>query len=206
MAVFPLARWIRLLQELTRQGDQILTDASLHALTGLEAEALRKAVQRLIQKGLLVRLGPRLYGNSLRLPPLEALACLLGRPAYISRESALSEVGILSQMPLTLTCVTTRKTREVLTTLGNIAFFHLQTPLFWGYSNRQGLLWAEPEKALLDWVYLARKGGGGLPALDELKWEALNPGKLKEYGARFPKSVQAEIARWFPLSANSGNP
>ncbi|MEI6510268.1 MAG: hypothetical protein WCO14_04895, partial [bacterium] len=139
---------------------------------------------------------PRLYGNSLGMPTLEALACLLGRPAYISRESALSEGGILSQMPLTLTCATTGKTREVCTPLGNIAFSHLQTPLFWGYSIRQGILWAEPEKALLDWVYLDRKAGSGPPPLDELEWEALNSRKLKEYGERYPKSVQAEIVRW----------
>ena len=196
MAVFALAQWVRLLQELSQQGDSILTVASLRALTGLEAEALRKAVRRLAKKGLLVHLGPRLYGNSLGMPTLEALACLLGRPAYISRESALSEGGILSQMPLTLTCATTGKTREVCTPLGNIAFSHLQTPLFWGYSIRQGILWAEPEKALLDWVYLDRKAGSGPPPLDELEWEALNSRKLKEYGERFHKSVQAEIVRW----------
>ncbi|MCX5971755.1 MAG: hypothetical protein NTV14_09705 [Coprothermobacterota bacterium] len=158
------------------------------------------------QKGLLVRLGPCLYGNSQRMPTLEALACLLGRPAYISRESALSEVGILSQMPLTLTCVTTGKTREVGTPLGNIAFSHLQIPLFWGYANRQGILWAEPEKALLDWVYLTRKAGGALPPLDELEWEALDSRKLKEYGARFPKSIQAEIARWLPQPTTLEDP
>ncbi|MCX5976785.1 MAG: hypothetical protein NTV33_08175 [Coprothermobacterota bacterium] len=206
MAIFPLAQWVRLLQDLSRQGDSILTDASLRALTGLEAEALRKAVWRLTQKGLLVRLGPHLFGNSLRLPTLEALACLLARPAYISRESALSEVGILSQMPLTLTCVTTGKTREARTPLGNIAFSHLQIPLFWGYSVRQGILWAEPEKALLDWVYMARKAGSGPPTLDELEWEALDPRKLKEYEARFPKSVQAEIARWRPQPTTLEDP
>jgi hypothetical protein len=47
---------------------------------------------------------------------------------------------------------------------------------------------AEPEKALLDWVYLGLKSRLPVP-LDELEFERLNIAKLLEIGKKFPRSV-----------------
>lgn len=51
---------------------------------------------------------------------------------------------------------------------------------------------AEPEKALLDWIYLNRQEG--LPtALDELHLQFLTPTKLRDYALRFPRTVGETI-------------
>jgi predicted transcriptional regulator of viral defense system len=197
-----LAKWIQLLQELAHQGTGLLSTHALQRLSGLSPEATRKVAWRLVQHNLLVRLGPGLYGNRFQLPRLEAVASLVGRPAYLSRESALSERGVLSQMPAILTCVTTGKPRRLQTPLGDIRLYHLREELFFGYLNRNGILWAQPEKAVLDWVYLDRKAGLPSPSLDELRWTALSSRTLRAYGRRYPKSVWREIERW--MSAGQG--
>jgi hypothetical protein len=51
---------------------------------------------------------------------------------------------------------------------------------------------AEPEKALLDWVYLGLKGDVPLH-LDELQFERLNIPKLLEIGKKFPRSALETI-------------
>ncbi|MFQ6083074.1 MAG: hypothetical protein ACE5WD_06930 [Candidatus Aminicenantia bacterium] len=70
-----------------------------------------------------------------------------------------------------MTCATTEKTKLVETSYGSIQFHHLKPALFWGFVNEDGILWAEPEKALLDYLYISRKIKGGFPSLDEINWE-----------------------------------
>jgi predicted transcriptional regulator of viral defense system len=193
---FTLEQWVKLLQAPAQQGDGIYTLSALQAFSGLKREATRKAVQKLTGKRFLIHVGANLYGNALHPPRLEEVAGVLGRPAYVSRESALCEGGLLSQMPLALTCVTVGKTRRVLTPMGSIFFYHVQPKLFFGFQCKNGILWAEPEKALLDWVYLERKAGKGSPTLDELDWNALDLSKLENYSKLYPHSIQVEIGRW----------
>ncbi len=51
---------------------------------------------------------------------------------------------------------------------------------------------AEPEKALLDWVYLQRQEE--LPtALDELSFKPIDRKKLQKYAAKYPNSVQQTL-------------
>ena len=47
---------------------------------------------------------------------------------------------------------------------------------------------AEPEKALLDWVYLSLQEGIR-PSLDELNLNPLDRKKLFEYARQYPRSV-----------------
>jgi hypothetical protein len=51
---------------------------------------------------------------------------------------------------------------------------------------------AEPEKALLDWIYLTRQEGLPTP-LDEINLPFLNPGKLRAYAEKFPKTVSYTV-------------
>jgi predicted transcriptional regulator of viral defense system len=112
--------------------------------------------------------------------------------SYVSLDSALLEWGISTQSPIGLTCLTTSKPRTIRTPSLVIEFRKISEDLFWGFierKSRYGLYKiAEPEKALLDWVYLGLKGG--LPVrLDELQFERLNVGKLLEIAKKFPRSV-----------------
>jgi len=72
----------------------------------------------------------------------------------------------------------------------------ISSELYWGYEEKatryNKYLIAEPEKALLDWIYLNRQEGLPTP-LDELQLQFLTPAKLRDYAQRFPRTVGETI-------------
>jgi hypothetical protein len=79
----------------------------------------------------------------------------------------------------------------------NIVYRKISSELYWGMETKSTrynrYLVAEPEKALLDWIYLSRQEG--LPtALDELHVQFLDLAKLRDYADRFPRTVR-EVVR-----------
>jgi len=191
---FTSDQWVSLLRDLAQRGENFLTLQGLRRFTGLDDEAMRKAALRLQKKGYLIRVGRQLYANRFGHPTPESLAMILGAPCYISFESALERCGIISQMPLILTCASTSRSELRRTPLGDIRFHRLRPSLFFGYRMEGGVLWAEPEKALLDWVYLQRQRYGATPALDELDLSILDMARLREWSARYPRSVRKALA------------
>jgi predicted transcriptional regulator of viral defense system len=153
-------------------------------------------LNRLVKYGALVRLRRGIYQVALRSPDLPRIANQLVYPSYLSFESALSRYGILSQVPYTLTFATPHRSRRL--TLGDtvVEFHQLKRELFFGYILADGLYVAEPEKALLDQLYLATRGLTSL-ALDELELSSLDTARLRVYGARFPAAVQVAVRRMF---------
>jgi len=196
MKYFTFDRWIDALRQLGRQGGRILTLQALSLASGLREEATRKALRRLEMKGYVRRLGKTLYINSLFPPTLEEVAMVLGRPCYISFESGLERHGLIAQIPLVLTCASAVESGRRETHVGEIVFHRLRPSLFFGYTPTDGILYAEPEKALLDFVYISLKTRGGLPALDELAWERLDYNKLEAWAQRYPRSVRNSLSPW----------
>ncbi len=97
-------------------------------------------------------------------------------------------------MPYVLTFATPHRSRRV--TLGEteIEFRQLKKELFFGYLLDQGLYVAEPEKALLDQMYMVSRGLSDL-GLEELDVSSLDRGRLRDCAARFPAAVQAMVQR-----------
>lgn len=165
--------------------------ADLIKLSGLSCRSCRVSVHRLVKKGLLIRLGKELFGSAfVSFTPEEAI-CQSYLPSYLSCEYVLSRHGISDQMPYVYTAVTTRRGRKTTVGKTEVSYEHLRKNLFWGYVTQGEAFVAEPEKALLDWIYL-RKGRGRGPDLDEIDWDEIDPARLKSYAERFPKEVQ----RW----------
>jgi predicted transcriptional regulator of viral defense system len=181
------AAWVHVLHE----GRPILRLSELMMLGGLSRAAVRKAAQRLMANGLLLRLGPELYANVLQRPSIEAVACAL-RPAYVSLESALFAHGLLSQAPLVTTCVTLGRPAQVETGLGEIVYHRIAARMFMGFEAHDDHALALPEKALLDFVYLQRRRGGfALPG--ELELDMLDLKRLQQLAAGFPGTVRAVV-------------
>ena len=80
------------------------------------------------------------------------------QPSYLSLESALSHHGIIPEGVFTITSVSTAKTQLYQTQLGTFSYRSLKPSLFFGYEINQWqgkpILIAEPEKAILDYLYL----------------------------------------------------
>jgi len=180
---------------LLRQGKSIYSYAELMRLTGLSEPALRRALTRLGKYKLLTSLGKNLYANIFHTPTLEEIAGLLYPPAYISLESALFMHGVIDQAPHVIHAVTLNKTKSFSTALGEMAYFHIQADLFFGYSAQDRMLLAEPEKAALDFIYLQRQNGFE-PVLDEWNWEHVDRQRLQEFMTPFPETVKRNVMKF----------
>jgi predicted transcriptional regulator of viral defense system len=180
-----------------RKGKSIYNFAEFMRISMLPVPSLRRAIQRLLKKRLLLKLSKELYANPLAAPSLEEVASVLYPPSYISLESALFMHGILEQAPHLLTCVSKNKTKTFRTDLGEIAYFHLKRELFFGYdiTDRVPLAW--PEKAALDFVYIQRQNGLK-PSLDEWNWENLNVDKMNSLAKSYPETVKTHIKEFLP--------
>jgi len=121
---------------------------------------------------------------------------LLVRPSYVSLDRVLSAARVTTQPCYVLTCVTTKPTTRRETPYGSIEYRSISRGLFWGFRPRRSpngmtVLEAEPEKALLDLIYLSRRAGE--PIWIDIDFGGLDRRKLEAYAARFPKSVQETI-------------
>lgn len=189
---FTTCDWVALLSKLPPAG-AFLNLSSLRTLTGLSEKAVRQACWRLSKSGLLRPLGSGWYANSFRSLTLEEIGALLVRPSYISLDRVLSAARVTTQPCHVLTCVTTKPTAKRETPYGSIEYRSISRDLFWGFRQRLlpngvTILEAEPEKALLDLIYLSRRAGEPIWIDIEFAWLDLE--KLNEYARRFPRSVQ----------------
>lgn len=95
------------------------------------------------------------------------LATKLYQPSYVSMEMALNFYGIIPEAVFTVTSVTTRKTKQFNTQLGNFSYQKIKKEAFGGYeTKRNGRISfnvALPEKAMVDFFYLKRHSLNGDP-------------------------------------------
>ncbi len=120
----------QVLQAQDRQGRWLFTAGQLRRLTGDSPKAFEAAVRRHCQRGLLQRVAHGLYAHpharSVSSNRLEVVARQL-RPmdySYVSIESRLSELGLISQIPGVLTVMTSGRSRRCETAYGTIEFTH----------------------------------------------------------------------------------
>ena len=165
----------------------LFTTKTLRDLSGagISEAAFYSILSRLTKQHILQKLerdkymlvGGRLHDFS--------LANFLYEPSYVSLESALNFHGVLSQFPYEVASITPKK--PVTKTSNGKAFHYasVKSSLFWGYDSKHGFLLAQPEKALLDLLYLQSKGLARVH-LDELDWSRLDRARLSEWTKQFP--------------------
>lgn len=128
---------IKRLNEWDLKGRYVFTVADMSKVFEEDSARAREAtLKRLATEGILERpaKGVYLYAYSRHKGPdtVELIAKTLrrGEYSYISLESALSEYGVISQIPVgRLTVVTTGRKGEYSTPYGTIEFTHTQRPI-----------------------------------------------------------------------------
>ena len=138
---------------------------SARAVMSLERhpQAMRNQLTRWQEKGLIIQLKRGIYVlnkmdrkvNSSRF----FLANQLLWPSYVSLESALSYYGLIPEAVADITSVSTKKTSRFTNPVGRFVYQRVKPYAFRGYrsyKDEAGLecLIAEPEKALVDFLYL----------------------------------------------------
>jgi len=183
---------VALIQELLSLNKPYFSLADLEKVLAQRRPSLYVTLNRLAKSGVLVRLRRGVYQVALKAPDLPRIANQLVYPSYLSFESALSRYGILSQIPYAVTFATSQRSRRLVLGDTTVEFRQLKGELFFGYGLTGGLYVAEPEKALLDQLYMASRGLASL-AWDELTLSMLDWERLRAYSRHFPAAVQAAL-------------
>jgi predicted transcriptional regulator of viral defense system len=188
--------WTDVLTDEARKNSVLQTDALVRKYK-LSEPSVRNALRRYESKGLVERISRKIYINHFNQHfSSRDLVNTLRSNSYISLESALVDRGVITQNPSVLTCVTPGYPQTFRSKSVTVVYRKISPDLYWGFEEKttryNKYLIAEPEKALLDWVYLTRQEGLPTP-LDEINLQFLNTGKLRAYAERFPKTVNVTI-------------
>ena len=143
---------------------------------------VRKQLSRWVAAGKITQLRRGLY--ALASPYRKAtahpflIANRMQRGSYVSLQSALGYYDMIPEAVPTVTSVTTGRPAVYQTPLGTFLFRHIQMGWFRSYTrldlgNQQTAFIANPEKALLDLIYLT-PGGATREYLEELRLQSLD--------------------------------
>lgn len=167
------------------------------------------------KQGYLIKLKNGLYAFRNRAAELEPeeISGLLYSPGYLSLEKALSFYGFIPEMVYALTLVTPKITRRFKNTMGTYIYRHIKSSLFFGYRQIKGrhfpYLLAEPEKALLDYIYLNLRKLKTKADIQELRLnrttmnKAISIPKLNKYLAAYKNKGMDNICRQIMGSINA---
>ena len=176
---------VELIKKLTGFNKSYFTVADLEKVLDLKRNSLYVTLNRMVKSGVLVRLGKNIYLLFTESVDIEKIANELYFPSYLSFEQALSQYGILSQIPYVHTFVTIRPTKKMVIAGVAVEYSHLKKELFWGYTLKNGKYIAEKEKALLDQLYIVSMGKRNVD-IKELDLRDIDKEKLEEYAKKFP--------------------
>lgn len=122
------------------------------------------------------------------------IANKLLEPSYISLESALRYYNLIPETVFLITSVTARKTKLLKTPIGDFQYRKVKEKSFFGYrivnAGQMAYKMADPEKALLDLLYLRSdiKSENDLFELrinEEVYREIIDQNKLRRYSEAF---------------------
>ena len=171
---------------------QIFTPEEFKRLFKTPSPRTKYFLEEESKRGLFLRLKKGLYALKTDIPGEEEIANKLYGPSYISFEYALAFYNILPEMVYTVSSATTKPTR-IFTTPDNKVFtyFKIKKEAYTGYQitriDSRSFLIAEPEKALVDYLYFVALGKK--PYNDRLDTSSLNKEKIFMY-ARFYKRAK----------------
>jgi predicted transcriptional regulator of viral defense system len=146
---------------------------------------------RLVKKGLAKRL---LSGKISFSDDEYVIASQLIEPSYISLYSALLFHNVISQVPRDIECVTTRNSIRYASF--GIVYHKIPPSLFYGYikygKGNSYIFVAEPEKALIDSVYLNAISQNQAREL----LNKMNRKRLEDFVKRYNGRGRKKIERW----------
>lgn len=168
-----------------------LTGREIARLLNIKDKNRRVTLTRLVNRNILRRVRRNLYEVAIRPSDILEISNVIYQPSYLSFMYCLGTLGIIDQIPYEIEFATPKKTKRVEMRGRSVVFRKIKRELFFGYLLKDKMFIAEPEKALLDTLYLASKG------LAELNKEALNLSDLSrekfiKMSRRFAPSVQEE--------------
>ena len=160
----------------------------------------RVAATRYVKAGLLIRIKRNIYvlqenWASLSLEQRFGLANLIQVPSYISLLTALEFYEITTQMQQSFVeSIAIKRTREIEIAGTMFTYKKITANLYSGFVRMRGFFIAEPEKALLDALYLMSLGRYRLD-IAAIDFSKLNREKTGQFVELFPASTKKLLMR-----------
>lgn len=186
-----------LVQEtLQRKGIALVTPRDVERLFSLSSENTKYFLETYTKRGLFVRVKNGLYALKNNFPREEVVANALYKPSYISLEYAMARYGIIPEMPYTVTSVTTKITATFSVKEKVFTYTKIKHGAYAGYVPEKigghTVFMAEPEKALVDYLYFVALGKKKLN--DRIDPSRLDKQKVYAYAALFGREKLTHIA------------
>ena len=161
----------------------LFTTKDFEQIANLSQKSAWAALGRYHQKGLIEtpKRGWYYFADS---PPDDYfLANKLYSPSYISFETALAYYSIIPEVVYSIVSATTKTTRKFIHKEKTFKYLKLKTNCFAGYYKKETYLIADPEKALVDYLYFVTLGKKKIN--ERISPAKLNIKKIREYAGLF---------------------
>lgn len=178
----------------------VFTTYELASLSGKSQSVVTQGLNYLERQGVIFKIYRGVWAEKgdKSLSPYNAMPFLFPRHrVYVSFISALHLYGIIEQIPQMITLASTAHTKVISTKIGVFSIHRIASSFFKGfdwYEKTGGFLIADPEKALVDCLYLSSRRKRQFKYFPELsfsrkfsfkkakKWVALIPDpKIRSY-------------------------
>lgn len=198
--MYTLLKPLLVREELLKKKLFIFTSRDFERTFQLTKQKTKYFLEKEADGGLFLRLKKGLYCLKSDFISEEELANRLYQPSYISFEYALASHNILPEMTYSITSATTKPTRIFTVNDKTFFYFTIKKEAYTGYTlikrNESSFLMAEPEKALVDYLYFVTLGKK--PLNDRLKTSSLNKEKLFKYANLFGREKLKELIENLP--------
>lgn len=187
--MYTILKPLKIREKLLDQGIKVFTLKEFTQVNGIASYKAKQFLEK--QEGdLVIRLKKGLYALKTDIPSEEEIANKLCRPSYISFEYAMAYWGIIPEMIYSVTSATTKSTRSFVVNNKNFSYLTIKKEAYTGYElvkkEDRVFLIADPEKALIDYLYFFTLGKK--PNNDRLRVSKLNKEKLIEYAKLYSKN------------------
>ncbi len=193
--MYTLLKPLLIREELLKKRLFIFTPRDFERTFQFPKQKTKYFLEKESKSGLFLRLKKGLYCLKTDQISEEEIANRLYQPSYVSFEYALANYNILPEMPYSITSATTKPTRTF--TVNNKTFLYLtiKKEAYTGYAlikkGAISFLMAEPEKALVDYLYFVVLGKK--PYNDRLKTSSLQKEKLLKYAKLYGRNSLTKL-------------
>ena len=182
-----------ILVTISKLNNPIFRTHDLVALSGKSTSNVVQCLNRLAEKGILIKVCRGVWAKTQahQLSALNSIFQLFPRQrVYVSFISALHLHGIIEQIPQVISLASTAHTSTMQTKIGSFIVHQLSSELFdvfdW-YKGTGEFLIAEPEKALIDCLYLSSRKKKHYSYFPELFFsKEFSFKRAKEWGKKIP--------------------
>lgn len=190
-------------EELRKRNISVFSPWEFERLFRLSSDRAKYFLEEGSKWGLFLRLKKGLYTLKTDIPGEQEIANKLYQPSYLSFEYALAYYNIMPEMVYSITSATTKPTREFDVQGISFSYFKIKRQAFTGYQlvskRERNFLIAEPEKALVDYLYFVSLGKRGKN--DRLTVSSLNKQRALSYAKLYKRiSLNKLVEEVFELN------